>query len=541
MKKPIKKNVLIVILSICCIFILTGNEGPDFAETRPRATVRDELTVVFSKFDYELDFRKSYFASEAQVFTAIFEGLFSYHPATMEPIPAAASRWEVSEDRKQWTFTIRNNARFWNGDPLRAEHFRSSWLSLLEAGDASPYSSLFDIIEGARDYRLGITSDPGTVGISAPSDRTLIVQLNHPAAFFPSMLCHHSFSPIHPSMIDNNDWSKTPLVSNGPFFIEEMDENKIILTKNEHYWDISQTALNRITVMFTDSGDDAAALWNSGTARWIAGDVNFDALRDRSGIMVNAMFATHYYFIRSLPPWDDHRLRRALSLAVPWEEIREGHFLPAPTLVFPIRGYPEIDGLESTDIEEALSLLEQAGHPRGAGLPTIVIRITPSMEAERISHLMASAWFERLGIPVDIEVVPFNNYFTSLKQDDYNVAYTTWIGDFADPYTFLQMWRRDSNLNDALHNDDDYEALLDKSMTEEGAIRWETLAEAESLLLNRGTVLPVSYSPAINIIDTDEISGWYPNVLDIHPFKYMAFRSLRPLPGVAMLPSSVVN
>ena len=130
-----KYRFIFILVIIASVFLLTGNDGPDFAEIRPRATVRDELTVVFSKFDFELDFRKSYFASEAQVFTAIYEGLFSYHPATMEPTPAAASRWEVSEDRRQWTFTIRNNARFWNGDPLRAEDFRASWLSLLEAGD----------------------------------------------------------------------------------------------------------------------------------------------------------------------------------------------------------------------------------------------------------------------------------------------------------------------------------------------------------------------------------------------------------------------
>jgi peptide/nickel transport system substrate-binding protein/oligopeptide transport system substrate-binding protein len=131
-------------------------------------------------------------------------------------------------------------------------------------------------------------------------------------------------------------------------------------------------------------------------------------------------------------------------------------------------------------------------------------------------------------------VVPFGRYFQSLKQNDYQVGSTTWIGDFADPYTFLQMWRRDSNLNDAGYNDDDDETLLEKSMTEDGSRRWETLAEAEELLLSRGTVLPISYSPAINIVDTDELDGWYANVLDIHPFKFLSFRARRPLPGVAV-------
>jgi len=519
----------------------TGDNGPDYAQTRPRASVRDELTVVFSKGDIQLDFRKSYLASEAQIFTGIYEGLFSYNPLTMEPIPAAASRWETSDDKKQWTFTIRNNAKYSNGDPLRAQDFMASWLSLLAAGDDAPYSSLFDIIEGARDYRLGITSDPSKVGISAPNDRTLVVKLNAPAAFFPSMLCHHCFSPIHPSMLNNNDWSKSPPVSNGPFYITENTEDRMVLQKNPNYWDAGRTALNKITIEFLDDGDEAAAMWNSGAAHWIAGDVNIDALTDRSGISVNAMFATFYYFIRSQKPWDDYRIRQALTLALPWDQIRDGYFLPAKTLIYPIPGYPSIDGMDKTDIEQAQKLLADAGYPKGVGLPTLVIRITPSQDANRISSLMAQAWFEKLGVPVKIDVVPFNRYFQSLKGNDYQVGFTTWIGDFADPYTFLQMWRKDSNLNDALYNDSDYEALMDRSMTEEGTTRWETLAEAEELLLSRGTVLPISYSPAINIIDTDEIDGWYPNVLDIHPFKYMSFKSFRPLPGVAMASFSVVN
>jgi len=342
-------------------------------------------------------------------------------------------------------------------------------------------------------------------------------------------------------MLNNTDWSKTPVISNGPFYISENSEDRLILLKNVNYWDSSRNSLNKIIIEFTENGDDAAALWNSGAAHWISGDVNIDALSDKSGITVNAMFATHYYFIRSLKPYDDDRVRRALSLVIPWEEIRAGYFLPAKTLIFPIPGYPEIDGIETTDAEEALKLLEEAGYPRGIGLPELVIRITPSMDANRVSRLMAAAWMEKLGIPVKIDVVPFGRYFQMLKGNDYNVGYTTWIGDFADPYTFLQMWRRDSNLNDAQYDSDEYEALMEKSMLEEGQKRWEILAEAEMLLLSQGTVLPISYSPAVNIIDIDEIEGWFPNVLDIHPFKYLGFRSLRPLPGVAMASFSVLD
>jgi peptide/nickel transport system substrate-binding protein/oligopeptide transport system substrate-binding protein len=166
-------------------------------------------------------------------------------------------------------------------------------------------------------------------------------------------------------------------------------------------------------------------------------------------------------------------------------------------------------------------------------LPDLVIKITPSSEVGRIAALMGKAWMD-LGVPVRVQTIPYALYSESLKIDDYGVGSMTWIGDFADPYTFLQMWRGDSNLNEAGYNDEDYENLIDKSMTQEGNERFKTLAEAETLLLDRGTVLPISYTPALNIVDTDELDGWFPNVLDIHPFKYLSFTTMKPLPSVVM-------
>jgi len=525
---------------------VNDSQGFDFAEPRPEIRDRDELTVVFSKFNVELDFRKSYFASEAQIFTALYEGLFSYHPLSLEPVPAVVDRWELSEDKLQWTFTIRQNARYWNGDNVKAQDFRTAWLSVLEGGQDSPYSSLFDVIEGARDYRNGIEKDSSKVGIMTPNDRTLVVKLNSPASFFPAMLCHHSFSPVHPSMLNKSSWAPsedienwTPPVSNGPFCITSMDDDSIVLSKNAQYWDQRHVNLNKITIKFAKDADDASHLWNSGEARWIAGDVNMEALTDRSGIQVNVMFATHYYFVRSeAKPWNDKRVRRAMALVLPWNEIRTGYYLPAETLIFPVAGYPEVKGISEADYEEAHKLLAEAGYSGGAGMPELVIRLTPSQDAQRIGGLMAVAWKEILGLNVRVEVIPYDRYFQSMKESGYVIGSSTWIGDFADPYTFLQMWRRDSNLNDAHLDDSEYEKLIERSMMEEGNVRMATLAQAEKLLLDGGVVLPVFYHPALNIVDTGELDGWFPNALDIHPFKYLSFKAYRPLPGVTMAAAS---
>ena len=508
--------------------------APMFVQTRPAPEARDELTVVFSRASVELDFRQSIMASEAQLFTAIYEGLFTYHPVNMSPVPALAERWHLSDENRQWTFTIRQGARFSNGDPITSEDFRRSWLSLLSPAREAPYASLLDLIEGARDYRTGVAANADNVGITAPDPRTLVVRLNSPASFFPSMLCHHSFSPIHYSMVDVEDWSLAPPVSNGAFRIVEMDEDRIVLERNEYYWNAGAVALRKLTIRFA-SDDEASALWNSGEARWISGGVNLDSLTDRSGISVHPLFGAHFYFIRSQEaPLDDWRVRRALVLALPWGQMRSGHLMPASRLVNPLPGFPAISGSGETDVAEAQSLLAQAGFPGGEGMPELVFRITPSSDAARISALMANAWSARLGVFSRIEVVPFDEYFDSLALDGFHVGSSSWIGNFPDPYSFLKKWRRDSNLNYARLSDDDFERLMERSMLEQGSTRLATLAEAEQLLLDRGTILPIAFLPALNVIDTHELAGWFPNALGIHPFRYFSFRELRPLPNVAM-------
>lgn len=510
---------------------------PRYVQPRETPQVRDTFTMVITDGRLELNPLRSYTADEAQLFTGLYEGLFTYDPLTLEPIPAVAARYEISEDKKTWTFHLREDARYWNGGTVLASHFRDAWLRMIDPAEDNPYASLFDLIAGAKEYRQGKNKDPESVGIAAPDAHTLVVSLAAPAAYFTRVLCHHSFSPIHPEMLAKKDWSDGPIIGNGPYYLYRREADRLVLKRNELYWDAARVSIPTIVVRFQEDGKSAAGLWNSGEAQWIAGSVDIDALNSDRGISIHPMFATHYYYIRCpAPPLSDRRVRRALALALPWDQIREGYLLPAKTLIYPIPDYPAVQGIEKQDSEEAARLLAEAGHGGGAGIPPLVIRIPPSEDARRIAGLMAEAW-KGLGVSSKIDEVPYADYFDSLKRDDYAVGSTTWIGDFADPYTFLQMWRSDSNLNDAGFSDEEYEQLIDRSLTEEGEKRYATLADAEKLLLDTGTVLPISYTPALNVIDTDEIDGWYPNGLDIHPLKYLTFAAFRPLPGVAVAPA----
>jgi len=154
-----------------------------------------EFVVSFPQGNVQLNPIYSFTSSEAQIYSGLYEGLVSYHPETMEPEAAVAERWDVSEDRQEYTFYLRESARYWNGDPVTAEHFRDTWLKLIAPETDAAYNFLFDIIEGVREYRTGEITDTGEVGIAAVDGRTLRVTLRRPATHFLRILSHHAFVP----------------------------------------------------------------------------------------------------------------------------------------------------------------------------------------------------------------------------------------------------------------------------------------------------------------------------------------------------------
>ena len=502
------------------------------------ATAR-EMVVALGTVDVAFDPLHAYTAIEAQLFTALSEGLVSYHPDTLDPVPGVARSWQVSEDGLRYRFLLRDNARFSDGTQVIAEDFRASWLRIINPGEQAEYSVLFDVIKGVADYRSGANTDEDAVGIRVISPIELEVVLERPAEHFLSTLAHHAFAPVYPAYRAQVGWERqAPIIGNGPFSLTGREADELVFDRSPHYWARSEVELDRIRVRAFD--DPAAA-----NAGFLAGEIHwadsFDgshetAAQIRPFVVTNRLFGTTYFVFKSSdPPFDDARVRRALVLMVPWETVRNPERVPFPTsgLVPRTANYPAVEGIPATDMRTARRLLEQAGFADGTGLPPVTVTVAGSWAASLAADL-ETAWESNLGIDVTVAVVrEYDDYLAEVKAGNFTLTISNWIGDFIDPISFLQMWTSSSNLNDAGYSSRDYDRMIDRAIGSTGLDRMQLLAEAEELLLQDAVILPVHHLVTYSLIDLQRVSGWTPNLLDIHPFRYLGFRRADLPAGVA--------
>ena len=498
-KKTLLKN-------LTALFILLASFFTAFAQESQRFVILEAVR------EHDLNPQTTSYASDAQLLTGLYEGLFTYDPVNLSPTYAIATEYRISRDKKRWTFTINQNARFSNGEKITAASVRDSWLSLLATPQA-PYASLLDVIKGAAEYRAGKCS-PEEVGIYANSEESLSISLLKPANYLPKVLCHPAFSVVH----------RNPTVYSGPFYMDDLQPGFYLLKKNSNYWDKDNVALDEIVFFQSDDEKENAYYFNTGLANWVTAALDTGSLIDKSAFHYNAEFATSYFFFNSDDSvWAYPEIRAALFEAIPWEELRKDYYVPARTLVYPLVGYPEIDGYSYTDAAEAKNLMiaarEKYGIPQDKKLTLLFEMPENSVSSDRLA-LLSDAWAP-LGVELQIRVKKAQEYYGFVKYSDANLFIYTWIGDFADPLAFLELFRGDSTLNDSGWKNQDFDRLIDSANEATEEERYKLLGQAETILLDSCMVIPVHHPVITNIIDKNTTGGWTENAFDIHPLKYL--------------------
>ncbi len=478
--------------------------------------------------------------AESKVLAALFEGLVAVNPEGGAPLPGVAERWEISANGTTYTFHLRANARWSNGEPVTAPDFVGSWRRILTPTLAADNAQWFYVIDGAEAFHKGATTDFATVGVTAPDARTLRVVLRHPLPYFLSLITHMAWRPVPLASIAaqgdlyqrGNSWTRPErIVTNGPFTLKEWSANRrIVVEKSPTYWDAATVRLNAIHFYPFDNKDAEERAFRSGQLH-VTDAVPFAKVtsyqRDQPEVLRNdPTLGTYFYRLNTRrPALGDVRVRRALALAVDREAIvssilRGGQ--PIATTFTPpaTAGYELPPGL-TTDFDTARALLKEAGYEGGRGFPPLDLLMDGSQNHRVIAETVQEMWRRELGIELRLVNQDLKSTFAARRNGDFQLLRSDWVGDFLDPLTFLGVWTSDSGNNYTGWGNATYDSLLRRaSLITDNTQRHVLFREAEKILLEEVPLIPIYHTNHIYLLKSS-VQNWRPTQLEEMNYKYV--------------------
>jgi oligopeptide transport system substrate-binding protein len=468
---------------------------------------------------------------EIRISQALFEGLTARN-AKGEVIPGVAQSWTLSPDGRTYTFTLRSDAKWSNGDPVTAYDFLNSWERALNPITAAEYSYQLYYLVNGKEYGTGKLHDFSQVGVKAPDDHTLVVTLVHPTGYFLELATMPILFPVHLATLKKygNDWTKPGrIVSNGPYVLKEWRLNDyILLEANPDYW--RSVPIHRIKVLPTDSPTACFNLFYSKKTDLVLDKTSIPTelvqdIKNKPYFHANPFGGTTFVrFNVKRKPFDDVRVRKALALALDKEDIvekitRAGEPV-ANTLVPPgSAGYTPPQGLQY-NVAEARRLLAEAGYPNGQGFPDVTM-LYPMRGGFwiQLAAEMQALWRRDLGITsIHLRGQEWRVYLNTQQLMDYDFDVSDWIGDYGDPQTFLDMFVTDGGNNQTGWGDPQYDQMLQTSEnTPDPAQRMQILQNMEKILIdNEAPIVPIYFWVGLSLYDPDKLGGLEPNFVDEH-------------------------
>ena len=478
---------------------------------------------------------------EAHILMNLLEGLVSKDPKTLAPIPGVAETWKISKDGKTYTFNLRKNAKWSNGDPVTAQDFIYSWVRLIKAETASEYAYQAYYIKNGKAFNEGKISDVNRLGIKAKDNYTLELQLENPTPFFLSLLFHHSLYPVHRATLEKYGarWTRAEnFVGNGAFVLEKWEINRVISVKpNPFYWDKNIVKLTQANFFPIDKHETEEKMFRAHSLHSVD-DLPLEKLplwqKDTTGVFkTHPYLGTYFYWFNcTKAPLNNKKVRQALTLAIDRDRIvrlvTRGGQVPATMFTPPgTGGFQPVARLpkDGGQIAKAKLLLAEAGFPNGKGLPTIELLYNTSDNHKKIAEAIQQMWKEALGIEASLFNQEWKVYLDNQQTKNYMVSRAGWIADYNDPNTFLDMFVTGGGNNHAGYANKAYDDLIEAAKKERNTKkRFAIFQKAEDILLEDVPVLPI-YIYARNYLLSKDVQGWYPNIEDIHPLKYISIVS----------------
>jgi oligopeptide transport system substrate-binding protein len=519
-------RLLLAISAALALFSLTGCDSHDS---------RADLVVLNGAEPESIDPAEITGQLDGRIAYALFEGLLHYDRFG-HPQPGIAQSWDISPDRRIYTFHLRADAKWSNGDPVTADDFAASWKRALLPATASEYAYIFFPIRNAEAFNEGSVKDFSAVGVKALDNQTLQVELDNPTPYFLDLCCYVTYLPVHLRSIEKygDDWIKPgKLVNDGPFLLKEWKLNyRMRLKKNPTFWDAKNVQLETLDILPIDNAITAYNFYASKVAdlildKGLTPPSLIPELKARQDFHAAPFLGD--YFIRfnvTRKPFSDPRVRQAFAMVIDREriirKITQAGEHPAYSFTPPgtADDYqpPRMFGLNPNRARE---LLAQAGYPGGKGFPTVSYLYDNKKLNEDIAVEIQSMLRQELGVHVELAKQEWKVYLNSTNRLDYDFCRSSWIGDYNDPTSFLECFVTNSGNNRTGWSNQSYDELLTTAAKEaEPQARLNILARAEDILLNQGTpICPLYFYMGIQIYDGTKFGGIEPNLLDNHPFR----------------------
>jgi oligopeptide transport system substrate-binding protein len=449
------------------------------------------------------------------------------------PAPGVATSWDTSADGRTYTFHLRQEARWSNGDRVVAADFLAALRRLVDPATASQYAQVIDVVANARAIIAGRES-VDTLGVFAPDDATVVIRLAGPAPYLPGLLSHPSTCPVHRATLARYGAAFARpgiMVSNGAFVLKEWVPGSYVLaTRNRHYWNDRATRLEAVKYLqITDENAeltryradqlDVTAVVPRGQFDWIRAHLAAE-------LHIAPQLNTYYYgFNLARAPFKDRpQLRRALSLVIDREKLaqrvlRVGE-LPAYGWVPPgIHDYtPQSFDYRATPlpqrIAEARRLYAAAGYSERKPL-SVELRYNDGEIHTKLALAVASMWQEALGVETRLVAVEFKSLLQDIDRGDVEIFRSSWVGDYNDAYTFAQYLKSDFGINLPHYQNPKYDELLGQAAAEvDVAARRRLLEQAERLMLADHPLMPLYFYVNKHLVKPG-VTGWYDNVMNV--------------------------
>ena len=451
--------------------------------------------------------------------------------------PGVAEEWEVSDDGLTYTFYLREDANWSNGDPVTAEDFVYAWKYMLDPETASEAAFLAYFIKGGEAFNSGEGS-ADDVAVSAIDEKTLEVVLESPTGFFLDLLTNPAFFPINHKVAEENpEWHSEAdtFVANGPFMLESWEHDKeMVFAKNAEYWDAANVKLDKVHFAMVNDTNTQYQMFESGELHTadIPPELS-DELIDGDNVFIGDYGGLEFYrFNITKEPFQNKKIRQAFSYAINRDDIAEyvvknrvepAYGFVSPGFIDPSgEDFRDVNGdLVSYDPEKAKQLLEEGMEEEGYDeLPPVVIDYNTSDLNKAVAETIQDMLKENLGIEVTLENQEWNVYAEAQINLELHFSRSSFINDYYDPVNFLESFITDSYMNRTGWSNEEYDELIAKGKSEaDEEKRWEALYEAEKLLAEESVVAPIRYYNTV-VLEADGVSGILRHPVGYFDLKY---------------------